>query len=187
MVQKLELQLLPGTKKRLGVKVPGENRFLYVGSAILGAVLVATLVLTRYRTSLENQIAKLNGQLIAIEQSRDKNKEADLLTTKNQVLLATQIVDNHVYWSKSLSIVTGLMQSQVRFKSIYFSLTPKSQVSIEAVAINFTVVARQIAAFYMGEGITSVTLGKISASPNGYIEFGLTLDFDKAPFINKKK
>ena len=36
------LQLLPGTKKRLGIKVPGENRFLYIGSAVLGAIIVAT-------------------------------------------------------------------------------------------------------------------------------------------------
>jgi hypothetical protein len=43
-----QFQLLPGTKKRLGIKVPGENRFLYAGSAILGAVLVTSFAMNRY-------------------------------------------------------------------------------------------------------------------------------------------
>ena len=85
-----ELQLLSGTKKRLGIKVPGENRFLYIGSAVLGAVLVAMFSMGRYEASLMGQVKQLDGQLVALEQSRDKRDEADLRLVNDRMAVTTQ-------------------------------------------------------------------------------------------------
>ena len=74
------LKLLPGTKRKLGIKVPGENRFLYVGSAIMGAVLVTMFALGRYQASLEKQVELINNQLVESERARDKKGEQNLIT-----------------------------------------------------------------------------------------------------------
>src|SRR3989344_242053 len=69
------LQLLPGTKKRLSFKVPGENRFLYIGSAILGAVIVLSFALGRYELALRSQVEQVNTQLVNLEQKRNKGDQ----------------------------------------------------------------------------------------------------------------
>src|SRR3989344_5826238 len=103
-----KLQLLPGTKKRLGIKVPGENRFLYIGSMILGAVLVTTLALGQYRNSLQANLKRIEDQFVALEQSRNKGAEQDLKLFKDRVDLTSRLLSEHVYWTKALSAIVGL-------------------------------------------------------------------------------
>lgn len=178
------LQLLPGTKKRLGLKVPGENRYLYIGSAILGAVLVLSFSLGKYQTSLEGQIEQLNEQIVALEQSRGKKDEDNLRILKDRLLVTTDLVKEHIYWTRALTIIESVLQSEVQFESLAGSIRDK-KVNIKATAANYAVLARQIASFLAGEGILDVSIGRISPIGTGKIEFDMGLSFDMERFVQK--
>jgi len=178
------LQLLPGTKKRLGIKVPGENRFLYIGSAILGAVLITSFTLGRYETSLEKKLEGIDNKLLAIEKQRDKGVETSMVTLKKRLELTKNLIDDHVYWTKGLSKVAGLLQREVRLTSFSGDVTKKT-ISIEGTALSFTVLARQIASFLADDSVEDLTLGFIKPTSEGTISFTMALTFVRAKLLNK--
>lgn len=179
------LKLLPGTKKKLGIKVPGENRFLYIGSAILGAALVAMLALGRYQFSLEKQLGQLNDQLVESERARDKKGEQNLRVLKERMTLVSNILEEHIYWTKAFSLIESLLQSQIRFKS-FVGLTEGNKIRIQGQAASYTVLAKQLAAFFTDRSIVDIALGKVSVTANGMVEFSLEIIFDKSKLIQKK-
>lgn len=176
------LKLLPGTKRKLGIKVPGENRFLYIGSAILGAVLVTMFALGRYQSSLEKQLGQLGDQLVESERTRDKKGEQNLKILKKRMALVSNILQEHIYWTKAFSLLEGLLQGQVRFKS-FSGTTDDSKIRIQGQAANYTVLAKQLAAFLTDRSIVDISLGKVSVSPDGTVEFSLEIIFDKSRLI----
>lgn len=186
MDRKESLQLLPGTKKRLGIKVPGENRFLYVGSAILGATLVTIFTFSRYQASLETQIKQMNDQLITLEQARDKEGEQNLRLVKDRVELTGKLLNEHVYWTEALSTIVNLLQSNTRFKSFSADVNAGT-IGISIQVSSYTVLARQVASFLTEEGISDISLGRISPASSGVLETTLDIKFDKAKLFYKNK
>ena len=180
------LQLLPGTKKRLGLKVRGENRFLYIGSAILGAVLVLSFAFGRYETSLRGQTDQLNDQLVALEQKRNKGDEKGLVILKDRLALASKLLDDHVYWTRAVNTIESLIQSEVQFESFSGSIHDGT-INIKAKTASYIILARQIASFLTGPGIQDVVIGQIQPLSNGLIEFELQIKFNKKDFILYKK
>lgn len=168
----------------MGIKVPGENRFLYIGSAILGAVLVSIFALGQYRVSLESNLKQVNDQLVVLERSRNKKAEQNLKILNDRLAVTAGLMDNHIYWSKALSRVENLLQSQVQFESIA-GIMMDHKVNIRGKTTGFTVLARQIAAFLSGEGILDVSLDKVTSLPTGRLEFEMRIDFDKSKFTKK--
>lgn len=185
MSGKDELKLLPGTKRKLGIKIPGENRFLYVGSAIFGAVLVVMFAFGRYQSSLEKQLGQLNNQLDESERTRDKKGEQNLKILKERMILVSNILEEHIYWTKAFSLLESLLQEQVRFKS-FSGLTDDSKIRIQGQAANYTVLAKQLASFFTDRSIVDISLGKVSVSPDGMVEFSLEITFNKSRLIQKK-
>ena len=179
------LKLLPGTKRKLGIKVPGENRFLYIGSAILGAVLVTMFALGHYQSSLERQLGQLNDRLVESERTRDKKGEQNLKILKERMTLVSNILEEHIYWTKAFSLIESLLQRQVRFQS-FSGFTDDSKIGIQGQAANYTVLAKQLAAFFTDRSVVDISLGKSSVSPEGVVEFGLEIKFDKLKLIQKK-
>ncbi len=179
------LQLLPGTKKKLGIKVPGENKFLYIGSAILGAVLVTSFALARYEKSLGGKIENINSQLLTIEQQRDKEAETSLSILKKRLDLTGNFIDNHKYWTKALSRITSLLQKEVQLIS-FSGGTEENSIGIEGYALSFTVLARQIASFLTDDAIQDLTLGLTDPTSNGTIRFTMILTFDRSKTLYKQ-
>ncbi|MDO8496019.1 MAG: hypothetical protein Q7S43_01020 [bacterium] len=179
------LKLLPGTKRKLGIKVPGENRFLYAGSAIMGAVLVTMFALGRYQASLEKQVELINNQLVESERARDKKGEQNLKVLNERMNLVANILAEHIYWTKAFSLVESLLQGQVRFKS-FSGITDDSKITVQGQATSYTVLAKQLAAFFTDRSIVDISLGKVSVSPDGTVEFGLEITFDKSRLIQQK-
>ena len=73
--QKGGLQLLPETRRRVDIKVPGENKFLFSGAAVLAAVFVLFLGLNFYSSFLTKKIASIDNDLMILEKQRDKKNE----------------------------------------------------------------------------------------------------------------
>lgn len=184
MEAKYGLQLLPGTKKRLGIKVPGENRFLYIGSAILGAVIVTLFSLNRYEASLTGQVQQLNEQLVALEQKRNKSDEIELRVTRDRLKITSNLISQHVYWSQALTWLQSLLQTDVRLKGV--SATNDGKLRFSGNASSYTVVARQIAVLLTDDRIKELSLGKISSSNDGTVEFSVELVLDLPRIIFKK-
>lgn len=180
-----EFQLLPGTKKRLGIRIPGENRFLYIGSAILGAVLVTSFAFGSYQKSLEDQIAAVDAQILEIERTRDKKAEQDIVMLRLRLETVKKLIDEHIYWTEAISHLTNLIQREVQLSS-FNGEAGKGEIAIKGRALTYTVLARQIASFLADEGITDLTLGSISPTLQGDIEFNISLKIDNNKFLFKK-
>lgn len=141
--------------------------------------------LGRYQSSLEKQLGQLNGQLTESERIRDKKGEQNLKILKERMKLVSNILEEHIYWTKAFALMEGLLQAQVRFKS-FSGLTDDSKIRIQGQAASYTVLAKQLAAFFTDRSIVDISLGKVSVSPDGTIEFGLEITFDKSRLIQKK-
>lgn len=183
MDERNQFQLLPGTKKRLGIKVPGENKFLYIGSAILGATLVIIFAINNYESSLMSQVKQLNDQIFSIEQKRNKGDEANLRATKDRLSLTHDIIDKHVYWSQGFSWFGSMLQNEIQIRSIV--LANDGKFNFLGTAANYAVLAKQIASLLSDEKITDLTIGKIEATSVGTIDFGIDLKLNLPGIIYK--
>ena len=178
------LQLLPETRRKIEVKIPGENRLIYAGITVLVLMLVLTGGLYFYKSTLEDTKTGLDEQIINLEKERDKKVEANLLTLSKQLSLISTLLDSHIIWSKALSKVENLLQPQVQFLS-FSAAVSDNKFEFKALATSYTVVARQIASFVSDDSIEDVTLNSIRVLTNGKLEFGIKLEFNKIKFLKE--
>ncbi len=179
------LQLLPGTKKRLGIKVPGENRFLYIGSAILGAAIVASLWFNFSTQNLKNELKSVDDQISATDQKRNKQAEANIRLIQHQLDLTSNLINEHYYFSQSLLKISSLMQEQVQLANI--SINQVGKISFGGFAGGYAIIAKQVAAFLADDSVKDLTIGKMKSQTDGTIEFGMDILFDEAKLLQRKK
>ena len=179
------LQLLPETRRKIEIITPGENRFLFVGTTVLVMVIVLVGGLYFYKNSLENKLVSLDAEISALEKSRNKEAEQNILIFNKQILMLSDLLNKHVYWTTAFSKIEGLTQNQVQFNSVTATLT-NTRVDFKATAANYTTVARQIAAFLSDESITDINLNKITSLTNGQLEFTMQIIFDRSKFLTSK-
>ena len=178
------LQLIPETRRKIEVKVPGENRLINTGIAVLILMFVLTGGLYFYRSTLEDKKTELDAKIVNLEKDRDKKVEANLLTLNKQLSLISTLQDSHVIWSKALSKVEGLLQPQVQFLS-FAAAVSDNRFEFKALANNYTVVARQIAAFVSDDSIKDIALTNVHVLTTGKLEFSIKLEFDKIKFLKE--
>lgn len=178
------LQLLPETRKKITIKVPGENKILNIGIVIL--VLTVSLIggLGFYSSSLENTRNQLDAEITNLEQQRDKKAEANILTLNKQLGLLSNVLNSHITWSKALGKIEGLLQPQIQFESFSAAIAD-NKFEFKALTVNYTVIARQIAAFVSDDSITDVGLETVHTRTDGKLEFNMKLTFDKTKFVNQ--
>ncbi|MDP3697624.1 MAG: hypothetical protein Q8R55_06485 [Candidatus Taylorbacteria bacterium] len=179
------LQLLPGTKKRLGIKVPGENRFLYIGSAVLGSIIVVVFWLNLEAQSFKDQIKMFDEQILSLDQNRNKQSESNISVLNRQLTLTSQLINEHIYFSKAISKLESLMQDKIQIESL--SIKSNGEFSFTGFATNYTIVARQIAVFLVEDSILDIQLGEMNPQADGLLKFNIQIDFDKTKFIQNKK
>ena len=178
------LQLLPETRRKIELQVPGENRLIYIGISILVFMFILIGGLYFYRTSLEDQKADLDAQIINLEKDRDKKVETNLTILSKQLSLISTLLDSHIVWSKAFGKVEGLLQPQVQFLS-FSAAVSDNRFEFKALATNYTVVARQIAAFVSDDSIKDITLTNVHVLTSGKLEFNIKLEFDKTKFLRQ--
>lgn len=178
------LQLLPETRRKIEIKVPGENRIIYGGATILVLMLILVGGLYFYKNTLKDKKTELDANIVNLEKDRDKKVEANLLTLNKQLSLISTLLDSHVVWSKALAKIEGLLQPQVQFLSFSAAISD-NRFDFKAMATNYTVVARQIAAFVSDDSITDVALTNVHILTSGKLEFSIKLEFDKTKFLKE--
>ncbi|HZZ99208.1 MAG TPA: hypothetical protein VFK07_00665 [Candidatus Paceibacterota bacterium] len=183
MPDKGGLQLLPNTRKRIEVKIPGENRFVYIGATLIALVLIAYGGLWFYGQNLQNHIDSDDSQLVALDKSRDLKAEAQLTTLSQQMSVASQIMKDHVHWSTAFSHLETDLQPSVQFESISAILTDNS-IQMRAQTDNYTTIAKQIAAFAADDAVKDILLNNVTSLTSGKLDFNAKITFDPTKFLN---
>ena len=178
------LQLLPETRRKIDVKVPGENRLINIGIVILCLTLILIGGLFYYKGILDKKLVQLDTDIANLEKERDKKAESNLLTLSKQLNLISKLLDSHIIWSKALSKIESSLQPQVQFLS-FSAAVSENQFQFKALATNYTVLARQIAAFVSDDSIKDVSLNAVRALTDGKLEFNIKLDFDNSKFLKE--
>ena len=185
MVDRGGLQLLPETRKKIDVITPGENRNLIIGGIIfvIAAALVGVVYL--YQNSLEDKLASLDADIAMLEQQRNKQAEQNILIFNKQLSMLSKLLNEHAYWTTAFSKIEGLTQVRVSFGNLTAILL-ENKINFEAVADNYTTIARQIAAFVSDESIKDVSLSRINTLTNGQLDFIMQITFDKSKFLKAR-
>lgn len=179
------IQLLPEIRRKIEIRTPGENKWIYAGITALVLVFSIAAGLAFYRGGLENQLVGLDADLANLEKQRDKKVEANLLTLNKQLTMTTTLLNNHLFWSKALTKIEALTQPQVQF-STFNAMAEEGKFEIKAFTLNYTVLAKQIAAYVSDDSIKDIDLSNVHVLTNGRLEFSIKITFDKNKFIKEQ-
>lgn len=179
------VQLLPETARRptLASYTSG-NAYFYFAVALAAAVLVISAIFNSYSANLNDQIAKLDGRLDQTEAQRNRDEEQGLISAAKQSRLMRQLLGGKIYWSQALTRMEQMTQSGVQLENLSASAT-KGTIGFRALADGYASVARQLAAFVSGTGITDISLKSVKAAPQGGVEFDGELKIDTRAMLNK--
>lgn len=182
MADKGGLQLLPENRKRIDIKIPGENRMIFIGIGLIVVILAVYGVLWFYGQNLSSKISQQDKTLQSQQDKRDNKTEQSLLTISRQLALTNQIIKDHIYWSLGFSRIETAIQDGIQFKSLSAKLGEKN-LNIRALATNYTTIAKQISAFNSDASIKDVTLDNASTLTTGKIDFSSKVTFDPEKFL----
>jgi predicted regulator of amino acid metabolism with ACT domain len=184
MPDKGGIQLLPETRKKIEVKVPGEHRFIYIGSALLAVVVVAFVVLKGMTRNLEGEIRNKNAQIVQLTTARNTETEEQLIALSKQTKLINEFLKSHVFWSTALNKIQQALQQQVQIAQLS-ALADSNEITFTAKAPDYTTIARQIASFVSDDGLKDVQITNARSSNEGQFEFGVKLIFDPTKYLKK--
>jgi hypothetical protein len=180
------LQLLPETRKKIEISVPGQNKPIILSLVFAGVIMGIYLGLMFYKNSILSSVSQADEQLAALEKSRDKKLEQKLLSLQQQLSVVGPLLNSHAFWSQGLSKIQNLTQPQIQFKSLNAD-GPANKIVFQAIAANYTTIAKQIAAFYSDDSITDIVLNKAATLSNGNIDFTMQIMFNPEKFLMKSK
>ena len=178
------LQLLPETRKKIEVKIPGQNRLTTFSFIFLALILALYGGLMLYQGMLSSDLDEIERQLVDIEKGRDKKEEKKMLDLHNTLSIIRPLLESHVVWSEGLTRIQNLVNPQVQFDSLSAKIDREEYI-FKAYAPNYAVIAKQIAAFYTDPAIVDVNLGKVTSLPAGKLEFNMLLNLDIDQFLRK--
>lgn len=179
------IQLLPETRRRIDIKTPGENRWIYSGIAALVIIFSIAAGLAYYRSGLEDRLAGLDANLTNLDKQRDKKAEDNLLILSKQLSLTTSLLNNHIFWSKALAKVESLTQPQVQFSS--FSATEADGIfQIRASTPNYTSLTRQLASYVADDSMKDIDLSEVHVLTDGRLDFTIRVTFDKNKLLKEQ-
>ncbi len=175
------LQLLPETRKKISVSVPGENRPVYIGLVFLMISIIVVGGLYLYRSRLINQYNQTKDRVeeLSRQLNSKENQEfvAQIEKTSQQLDLASGLLDSHVLWSKGLDRLEELLVPSVQLDNLSLN-RDKKEVSFKAFAPSYTIIAKQVSSFVNSEYFTDLSIGEIKSGPDGRFEFGMIINFD---------
>ncbi len=182
MADKGGIQLLPETRKSIELKVPGENRMIYIGLGILLLVLVLFGAAKMVTGNLQAQVDEQAVRFQELEKSRDKVAEQKILSLSKQSVSISTFLANHTFWTVALGKLEKALQQQVKILSLTADASAK-KITLSASAPSYTVIARQMASLVADDGIIDVDISGAKSSSLGSYEFNIILQFNEAKFL----
>ncbi len=178
------IQLLPQTRKKIDIVIPGQTRNLVLSMLALLVIAGGYFALLNYRNNLFARVADINTKLKQIDDSRDLIKEKELLMVGKQLVSVNSIIQAHITWSQAFEKLHKLIIPQVKLKSISVSVDRK-KFSFGGSADNYTSVARQVSAFYTDSAIIDIEVGQVSVQTNGRVDFSMDVAFQTDQYLHK--
>lgn len=176
------VQLLPESRKKLDVKVPGQNR-LFIISVIIAVIVLGVIGASFYYLSvLDDELLTLDVQIQQIDQQRDKEVEQRLLEAQKQLTLAEQILSNRIFWSNGLDVVERLSKAEMQFEQISVDSSDLT-IRFEGIVNNLIIVPQFVAAFERGESIQEFTFDGVDIENDGVIRIKGVIEF-KEPVLS---
>jgi hypothetical protein len=179
------VQLLPETQRRptLSSYTSG-NSFFWAGVVLGIGIVVIGATLGSYGASIVATLNTQIGQFKTLEATRNKDQEQRLIAVSRQSKVMRQLLSSKVYWSQALAAMERMTQSNVKFDQLGASLD-KSAIAFHGTADTYATVARQIAAFVDGTGITDVSITSVRSTSDGGVEFDGKLLIDTTKLLTK--
>ena len=179
------LQLLPETRKKIEIKMPGQNRLVVVAGVIAAIVIATYFFLVFRKNSLVQSISVIDQEILDVERSRDKEAEQRVLNLVAQLQVVNPILAAHVFWSDAFTKIQSITQGEFQFQSINADMG-SSKIVIKASASSYTTVAKQVASFYSLDSIKDVIISKIQLQSTGRLEVTMEVKFDTNKFLMRK-
>ena len=181
-----DIQLLPETRKKIDVVAPGGNRILIGGVLFLAIVLAGGFYFTYKAGQLEDQVTSLNADLATLESKRDKSFEDNIRIVKQQLELVSGYINKHLYWTRVLKKIETLLQQNVQLTRMDFQHgVEESTVSVSGKVINYSTLARQIAALLSDDKVKDVDLQGAESKSTGLIEFNMKIRLKPSALYNE--
>lgn len=182
------LQLLPETRRSISVTIPGENRILYVGIAVLAISIILTAGLWFLRSSRANSLAEVLAQVKIKNDEIDTNIEVvnSVATVSQQIGNISKLLDNHIYWSKALGRIENLLSAQIQIDSLSGNVTSE-EINLKAFSPSYTIIAKQIASFVSDPLVKDISMGEITTQTSGRLEFSMILKINSSEFFKYKQ
>lgn len=181
-----DIQLLPETRRKIDVKMPGGNRFLLNGIGCLVIIMAIGFYFSYSSNRLEKSVNNLNSELLDLESKRDRGFENDIKIFKKQLALVSGFIDNHIYWSIALQKLETLLQNKVQLTRLDFQkLESHNEISIGGKTINYSTLAKQLAAFLSDSSVEDIDLQGAETKSSGLIDFNLKLKVKSSALQNE--
>ena len=166
----------------------GVNIFLLISIFIFIIAVIASAGVYLYQASLVQGL-KDRVDRLAILQKDDPTTLENIIAFDRQLNLADKLLSQHVAVSPIFAYLGENTAQDVRFKSLIFSYTDPSKVSLKmsGVAKNFNAIAGQSDAFKKSSysGIINPIFSDFVPTPTGTVSFNLTADLD-SDLVNYK-
>ncbi|MDO8495178.1 MAG: PilN domain-containing protein [bacterium] len=176
------IQLLSGSRRKLEVAVPGENKPIYFGLAFVAVVVAIYFAVFFYLGNLQSQVETLDNEITALENKRDKKFEQEALVLSKRLSLAGDLTKNHLIWSAAFDRIEAITPPSVQFTNLQ-AILQETRIEIQGTAPSYTVIAKSIAALLADPVFLDVDVNKVSSLPSGLLEYSMRIAFDKNKFL----
>ena len=180
------ISLLPESRRRLEISVPGENKPIYYGASVVLLVLLIFAGMKLYSAALTGKLSDIENEISQNEAQRDKKFEQEALVLKKQFSLVGNILSKHLIWSNAVLTVQNLTPPQIQLETLLGD-AHEARLDIKGKATTYTVIAKQMAALLSNEGVVDIALDKVSTFSTGVLEYNMRVFFNKDKFLLNKK
>lgn len=178
------VSLLSESRRKLEIKVPGENRWVFIGLAVVATVLIIWGAFQLYLKNLESNLAEFNNSIVELDRARDKKFEKELLTLDRQFGLTGELLRKHIIWSGALAKIQSLTPALSQFVG-FSANAAENKLNAKVLAPSYTVIAKHIGALLSDKdkAFKDVDLNKITGRPSGQWEYDLQITFDSQKLL----
>ncbi len=161
----------------LGGLVSRTNLWLVLAIILLILVVLAYFGLWGYQKSLIEEKADLENQLTELTNQRNLELEADFMELKNGIEDLKKVLKNRLYPSKLFEMLEELTLPQVQFTGLDTDF-PQAKLTLEAEAVDYTTLAKQMIVFEEDERIEKIGLSEVGLDLTGRVNSTLNIEIN---------
>jgi len=179
----MPISLLPQKKEHKGPKefigFIRESKQIAIASAVFILVLVIYGGSYVYVGSLNSDLKDVRIQEKEIQEQRQVEEENAILAFNSKVASVASLLNSHIYFSRVLEFVEGIIHPRVQILSLDFE-SGKGVLSISAVTQSYDTFGEQIIALRKIEQIQNLKVANIGVDNTGKVKFDLSFGIDQS-------